>query len=171
MWHTPFCHYGWLWRPLVDEWVVKRVVQWSEGPVVQIPLGKTLDPRWRPGDQTKQSAKQVQTVYHLPQMDGKISQKGWESLSSGTSGDQKSCCVEGRGCKWRAEWKSFIFVAAAEAAGTVTLFRRAECLCIDLADRENGEIFHMLYQGHRRINSLRPASSVLSSSRPRRHRL
>lgn len=76
-------------------------------------------------------------------------------------------------CKWKAEGKSFIFVAAAaaESAGTVTLFRRAECLCIDLADKENGEIFHMLYQGHRGINSLRPASSVLFFSRPRRHRL
>lgn len=41
----------------------------------------------------------------------------------------------------RQKGKSFIFAAEAEAAGTVTLFCGAECLCIDLAEREKRRDF------------------------------
>lgn len=70
--------------------------------------------------------------------------------------------------RWRIQlwmetgWKTFAVV--------LQYCSEAECLCIDLSDRENGEIFHMLYQGQRRINSIRPAC-LFSCSRPSQCRL
>lgn len=119
---------------------------------MEVSLDKRLNPTLHPGDLANESAVRVKTIYH----------PACQAIRSAAA--MRDMAASGR-------QKGKVLFFAAEAAGTVTLFRGAECLCIDLADRENGEIFHMLYQGHRGINSLRPASSVLFSSRPRRHRL
>lgn len=167
---------GRLWLQLVEQWVVQCVDQFPKGRQlrshVEVSLGKTLNSKMHPVGLAKESAIQVQSIYHRHQMDAHDQSEGFGKSFIWHTGRSEVLLRWGTRLRVGDRRENFYFCGCrSRSIGTGTLFRRAECLCIDLADRENGEIFHMLYQGHRGINSLRPASSVLFSSRPRRHRL
>lgn len=170
---------GRLWLQLLEQWVVQWLVQCPKGRQfkshVEVSLGKALNSKLLPMGLAKGSAPQVQPIYHLAQMDAHDPSEGLGKSFIRRAGPSEVLLRGGTRLRVGGRRENFYFCgcssSSSRSSGTVTLFHRAECLCIDLADRENGEIFHMLYQGHRGINSLRPASSVLFSSRPRRHRL